>query len=118
MIRRCCVVAALATVTVALPTEWAAELIAVICAAIQQNKVRCAGGKQLKTYSNAPWAVVMAISGLIAVVCAVVFGTDNYTRNLQPFFALDNLNTYHSVEIADNIMCGNQCCTSTAMRAS
>mmetsp|Transcript_2169 Transcript_2169/g.3696 ORF Transcript_2169/g.3696 Transcript_2169/m.3696 type:complete len:303 (-) Transcript_2169:44-952(-) len=50
------------------------------------------------TYSNAPWTIFMAGAGLIAVVCAVVVGSDNFTRNMQPYYVIEKLNTYHSVD--------------------
>jgi hypothetical protein len=46
------------------------------------------------------WYTFATIATFIAVVCATVFGDMNFWYNMQPFYDIENLNTYPSVNPA------------------
>lgn len=65
---------------------------AMLAANAMQKKIRGVADREPS------WFVFLAMTALVAWVAAVIFGDMNFTYNLQPFYDIQNLNTYPSID--------------------
>mmetsp|Transcript_15609 Transcript_15609/g.36525 ORF Transcript_15609/g.36525 Transcript_15609/m.36525 type:complete len:305 (+) Transcript_15609:96-1010(+) len=51
-----------------------------------------------ETNSHSGWMMFTAATGLLAVALGIVLGMNNFSANMLPYYEIENLNVYHSVD--------------------